>query len=92
MDFRTNKNTPISQESITSRNYGVYDNLVFSYKEPLSDKQIQWITSQLQQQERLQSAFDDYLKEKLEKQIEPDIDKAIEETIGNELEKAFRGR
>lgn len=89
MDFRKNKKGYISHKGITSRDYGLYDNLVFTYNKPLSDKQIQWITEQIQSQNRLETAFDNFIMAKLEKGLKPQIDKAIEETIGKELKKLF---
>jgi hypothetical protein len=93
MDFRTNKSRPLSYSATTSRNYGVYgNNLVFVYDKPLTDRQVEWITREVERQEKLQAALDTFITAKLERDLEPQIDKAVEKTIGKELEKAFSNR
>lgn len=47
MDFRTSKIYKISNEAITSRDYGIFDNIVFIGDHPLSDSEIVMIDTNL---------------------------------------------
>ena len=48
MDFRTNKAYKISNAATASRDYGIFDNLVFVGNHPLSDSEIAAIETNLE--------------------------------------------
>ncbi len=48
MDFRTNRTYKISDKAAVSREYGVFDNLVFTGSHPLSDSEIAMIEGNLE--------------------------------------------
>ncbi len=81
MDFRKNKKGTIDQSAITDRNYGIYDGMVMSYNRPLTDNQIQWITTQLQSNSKLQSTLDEIIEQSIKSQVDESVEKAIDKAL-----------
>ncbi len=57
MDFRTNRAYKISNEATASRNYGVFDNLVFVGDHSISDSEIAAIERNLENVARSKTAL-----------------------------------
>lgn len=57
MDFRTNRAYKISNEATASRNYGVFDNLVFVGNHSLSDNEIAEIEMNLESVAKSKAIF-----------------------------------
>lgn len=91
MDFRRNKIKDVSLEASTDRSYGIYeDGLVFQYREPLTDKQIEQITREIESSWKLQDALDLLEQKRFQDSLEKQIDKMVEQTLDRALQKAFK--
>ncbi len=94
MDFRTKRAYKISNEATTSRNYGVFDNLVFVGNHSLSDSEIAKIEMNLESVAKSKAIFqqrvEDKTEKELEKSLEKQIDKIIEETLDKKIEELFK--
>lgn len=88
MDFRRNKDENVSLEARTDRRYGIYDGgFIFQYREPLTDKQIEQITKEIESNQRLHDSLD---RLKYQNDLETQIDRAVEQTLDRALQKAFK--